>query len=163
MCGRSCHIAEKPLSRSHIGALIRLIYTTSLRLCRRRRSFSGRLFLVLHRPGDSFVQGVLQGGHGIDDHGPVLCGEVGKFQVADFGSHDADAVDDGLRPGPLPLRRSSGIGGFFGGDLGLLIPVFLELGQHAPLLLLPGDFDQGPFGNGGVLAAFIPDLLGKPV
>ena len=40
---------------------------------------------------------------------------------------------------------------------------FLELGQHAPLLLLPGDFDQDVLGDGGVLAAFVPDLLGEPV
>ena len=117
-------------SRSHINAFIRLIYTTSLRVYRLLRSFSGRFFLVLHRPGDGFVQGVLQGGHGLDDHGLVLCGEVGKFQIADFARPDAEVVDEGLRPGPLPLRRSSGISGLLGSDLGLLIPIFLELGSQ---------------------------------
>jgi hypothetical protein len=71
-----------------------------------------------------------------------------NFQAADFGSHDADAVDEGLHPGTLPLLyRSSGISGHFGGDHGLLIPVSLEFAQHAPLPLLPGNFDQGPFGT----------------
>ena len=157
------HIPETPLSRSHIGALIRLIYTISLRLYRRLRSFSHRFFLVLHRPGDGFVQGVFQGGHGLDEHGPVLRGEVGKLQVTDFICHHGDAVDDGLRPGTLPRRRSSGISGLLSGCFGLLIPVFLELGQHAPLLLLPGDHDENVLRNGLVLAAFVPDLLGKPV
>lgn len=105
----------------------------SLRVLRRLRSFSSRLFLVFHRPRDGFVQCVLQGRHGIDNHGPVLCGEVGKFQVADFACHDADAVDDGLRPVPLPLRRSNGISGLVGGDLGLLIPIQMISRQTSQL------------------------------
>jgi hypothetical protein len=60
--GRS-HPGTAP-SRSHINAFIRLIYTTSLRVYRLLRSFSGRFFLVLPRPGDGLVQGVLQGGRG---------------------------------------------------------------------------------------------------
>lgn len=40
---------------------------------------------------------------------------------------------------------------------------FPEKGQHAPFLLLPGDFDENISGNRGVLAAGVPDLLGELV
>ena len=59
--------------------------------------------------------------------------------------------------------RRGGGSGLLGGGLGLLVPVFPELGQHAPLLLLPGDLDQDVLRDRGVLAAFVPDLLGEPV
>lgn len=32
---------------------------------------SHRLFLVVHRPWDGLVQGILQGGHGLDETGPI--------------------------------------------------------------------------------------------
>lgn len=112
-------------------------------------SFSHRFFLVLHRPGDRRLQDVLHGVHGINQHGPVLRGEGGKVNVVDLARRVADPFGEGLRLGPLPCRRGCGIGGLLGGDLGLLIPVLPEFGQHAPFLLLPGDLDEDVLGDGG--------------
>ena len=76
----------------------------------------------------------------------------------DLAYHKADAFGEGLRLGPLPLRRGASI---LCGGLGLQIPVLPEFGQHAPFLLLPGDLDEDVLRDGGVLAAFIPDRLGS--
>jgi hypothetical protein len=63
--------------------------------------------------------------------------------------------------GALGLRRSLARSFLFVGvDAGLVRLVGRE---HAPLLLPGGDPDQGPLGDGGVLAALVPDRLGKPV
>jgi hypothetical protein len=128
----------------------------------RSRTNSHRLFLVLHRPGDGRFEGVFQSGHGLDEHGPVLLREVGKFDVADGVHHDADLVGEGLRLGPLPRHRAAAFLFLLGG-LGLLLPVLVVQGQHAPFLLLRGDLDEDVLRNGGVLAAGIPNRLGKPV
>lgn len=50
------------------------------------------------------VQGVLQGGYGVVGTGPLLLGEVGKFQVKSFARHRADAVDEIFRFGPPSIR-----------------------------------------------------------
>jgi len=66
------------LSHIQFSALNLLISPISLKVFREALSFSGWLFLVLHRPGDGRLQDVLHGVHGLDEHGPVLCGEGGK-------------------------------------------------------------------------------------